>query len=93
MGARIHGVGSSTLFIEGVLSLHDSIFTVTGDRIVAGTYLCAAMARGGLCDHDGNPAIPYGGGAALCGGDGSRIQRYDDRISVTMTGRRQSIRL
>ena len=87
MGARIHGVGSSTLFIEGVLSLHDSIFTVTGDRIVAGTYLCAAMAAEGCVTMTG--IRPSHMEAVLrCAEEmGAAIQRYDDRISVTMTGR------
>lgn len=47
MGARIKGIGSSRLLVEGVKRLHDSVYTVAGDRIVAGTYLCAVMAAGG----------------------------------------------
>jgi UDP-N-acetylglucosamine 1-carboxyvinyltransferase len=47
MGARIAGVGSSTLEIEGVDALHPSEHRVVGDRIVAGTYAFAAvMTRG-----------------------------------------------
>ncbi len=87
MGARIHGVGSSKLVIEGVLSLHDSIFTVTGDRIVAGTYLCAVMAAEGCVTLTG--IRPSHMEAVLrCAEEmGAAIRRYDDRISVTMTGR------
>ena len=47
MGACIRGVGTGCLTIEGGLPLHDSCFRVGGDRIVAGTYLCAAAAAGG----------------------------------------------
>lgn len=47
MGARIRGVGTNCLEIEGGLPLHDSVFRVGGDRIVAGTYLFAAAGAGG----------------------------------------------
>lgn len=47
MGAVICGGGTSQLMIQGVSSLHDSSFTVEGDRIVAGTYGAALMAAGG----------------------------------------------
>ncbi len=47
MGAQIDGVGGSMLVIRGGRPLHDTVFSVPGDRIVAGTYLGAAMAAGG----------------------------------------------
>ena len=47
MGARIKGIGSNTLCIEGIQELHDSQWTNQGDRIVAATYLTAAAACGG----------------------------------------------
>ncbi len=86
-------MGSSKLVIEGVLSLHDSIFTVTGDRIVAGTYLCAVMAAEGCVTLTG--IRPSHMEAVLrCAEEmGAAIRRYDDRISVTMTGARRIIRL
>ena len=47
MGARIDGIGSSTLVIDGVDSLSPVTHHVVGDRIVAGTYAFgAAMTRG-----------------------------------------------
>lgn len=46
-GARIHGVGSSVLVIEGVEQLQECRFHAPKDRIVAGTYLLACMAAGG----------------------------------------------
>jgi len=48
MGAKIEGVGSNTLIIEGVESL-DSInkISVIPDRIEAGTFMIAAAAVGG----------------------------------------------
>lgn len=87
MGAMISGIGTSRLAVSGVRELHDSVFPVAGDRIVAGTYLCAAMAAGGEVTLDGvNPdhltavmecAVRMGAG----------VRRYEDSISVIMEGR------
>ncbi|MGN1148479.1 MAG: UDP-N-acetylglucosamine 1-carboxyvinyltransferase [Lachnospiraceae bacterium] len=46
-GADITGGGSSTVRIHGVKQLTGAEFRIPGDRIVAGTYLCACMAAGG----------------------------------------------
>lgn len=47
MGAKIRGIGTGNLQIEGVRELKDSEFSVPSDRIVAGTYLLAgAITRG-----------------------------------------------
>lgn len=46
-GARISGAGSSIITVEGVDVLHPAEHSVMPDRIVAGTYLCAAAATGG----------------------------------------------
>ncbi len=52
-GAVISGVGTNTLTIHGVKSLHAVEYTVIPDRIVAGTYLLAAAAtRGNICLRD-----------------------------------------
>lgn len=47
MGARISGVGSQTLTIEGVETLHGGMFRVIPDRIEAGTLILAAVATRG----------------------------------------------
>jgi UDP-N-acetylglucosamine 1-carboxyvinyltransferase len=41
-GAEISGIGSDTLHIEGVCSLHGCEYSVMPDRIEAGTFLAAA---------------------------------------------------
>ena len=49
-GAEIYGEGTSTILIEGVPCLHGAVFSVPGDRIEGGTFLCAAAMTGGnLC--------------------------------------------
>ncbi|WP_342756305.1 UDP-N-acetylglucosamine 1-carboxyvinyltransferase [Kineothrix sedimenti] len=46
-GADIEGAGKQTVVIKGVKELGEARYTVPGDRIVAGTYLIAALAVGG----------------------------------------------
>jgi UDP-N-acetylglucosamine 1-carboxyvinyltransferase len=53
MGARIEGIGSSTLTVEGVPALSGAEHTVMGDRIEAGTYLIAGAATGGAVRVEG----------------------------------------
>ncbi len=47
MGAQIDGIGSSTLEIEGVESLHPVTHRTVPDRIVAGTWAVAAVMTQG----------------------------------------------
>ncbi len=47
MGARIEGVGTGTLTIEGVARLHAAHHPIIPDRIETGTYACAAAITGG----------------------------------------------
>ncbi|WP_010214672.1 UDP-N-acetylglucosamine 1-carboxyvinyltransferase [Sphingomonas sp. PAMC 26621] len=47
MGAKISGIGTSTLEIEGVDRLHGATYRVMPDRIEAGSYACAAAITGG----------------------------------------------
>jgi len=47
MGAKISGIGTSTLTIEGVARLKPMDFEVPPDRIEAATYLIAAQMTGG----------------------------------------------
>ena len=47
MGSQIEGVGTSTLIIHGVESLHGTTHTIIPDRIETGTYMLAAGVTGG----------------------------------------------
>ena len=47
MGAKITGIGSDKLIIEGMDALHGAEHSVIPDRIEAGTFLCAVAAAGG----------------------------------------------
>jgi UDP-N-acetylglucosamine 1-carboxyvinyltransferase len=47
MGAKITGIGTDCLTIEGVERLHGARHSIIPDRIEAGTFLCAVAATGG----------------------------------------------
>jgi UDP-N-acetylglucosamine 1-carboxyvinyltransferase len=47
MGARIEGIDTDTLVIEGVTSLNGGEWSVIPDRIEMGSYACAAAMAGG----------------------------------------------
>ncbi len=47
MGARIEGLGTSLLTIDGVLKLHPADHEVVTDRVVAATYLASGLITGG----------------------------------------------
>jgi UDP-N-acetylglucosamine 1-carboxyvinyltransferase len=47
MGAKIEGIGSDTLTIQGVDALHGAEHRVVADRIETGTFAMAAAATGG----------------------------------------------
>jgi len=47
MGARIDGIGSETLHVQGVDYLEGAVHTVLPDRIESGTYAMAVAATGG----------------------------------------------
>nr|WP_310523239.1 UDP-N-acetylglucosamine 1-carboxyvinyltransferase [Polymorphobacter sp.] len=47
MGAKIHGIGTEKLTIQGVRDLHGATYAVMPDRIEAGSYACAAAITGG----------------------------------------------
>jgi UDP-N-acetylglucosamine 1-carboxyvinyltransferase len=47
MGAKIDGIGTDRLVIQGVPALHGAKHAVISDRIEAATFLCAVAATGG----------------------------------------------
>ncbi len=47
MGAKIDGIGTDRMVIQGVSSLHGAEHAVIADRIETATFLCAVAAAGG----------------------------------------------
>ncbi len=57
MGADIRGLGTNTLFINGVQRLHATDYTPMPDRLATGTIMMAAAITGGdVTIHDAEPA-------------------------------------
>jgi UDP-N-acetylglucosamine 1-carboxyvinyltransferase len=50
MGARIEGIGTDTLTVQGVERLHAAEHVIVADRIEAGTYAMAAAIAGGTVE-------------------------------------------
>jgi UDP-N-acetylglucosamine 1-carboxyvinyltransferase len=88
MGAKIEGIGSDTLIVEGVERLHGCTYKVMPDRIETGTFLAAAAAtRGRVKLKDTSPSLLE---AVLVKLEeaGAVITSGDDWIALDMEGRR-----
>lgn len=83
MGARIEGLRTDTLTIQGVSKLHGATYAVMPDRIEAGSYACAAMITGGSLDLIG--AKRNSMTAILSGLEdaGATIEDLDDGLRVS----------
>ena len=88
MGAKISGVGTSILTIQGVDELHGCEHTVIPDRIEVGTFLVAAAATGGKISI--KKANPDDLEAVLMKlkEAGATITTTSDSISLDMNGNR-----
>ena len=91
MGARIDGVGTSTLVVEGVESLRPTEHATLPDRIVAGTWAVAACltqgditVRGGRADHLENALDKL-----VCAG--ASVSMSPDGFRVVMEGRPRAV--
>ena len=89
MGAKIDGIGSSTVEIVGVEKLHGAEFDVIPDRIVAATYLSAAVATfGDVTVTNCNPLHLKAFLDALS--PHFYIEQFDDAIRIKVTEQPQS---
>jgi len=82
LGARIKGVGSPTLEIEGVAELHGADHTVIPDRIEAGTFMVAAALTGGDIEIKGACAAHLGAVRDKLEESGVTVQRMNGTIRV-----------
>jgi UDP-N-acetylglucosamine 1-carboxyvinyltransferase len=86
MGAKITGIGSSHLIIDGVEGLHGCTYQVMPDRIEAGSYACAAGITGGSIELVGaRPSDMLAITNALAAA-GLVIEMTDKGIRVTAEG-------
>lgn len=88
MGAKISGVGTDTLVVDGVERLHGARYAVLPDRIETGTYLvAAAMTRGRIKVKDTDPHLLETVLIKLREA-GAHIKTGDDWIVLDMKGKR-----
>ena len=93
MGAKIDGIGSETLTIEGVDRLHGATYRVMADRIEAGSYACAVMAAGGEVDLLGAKADEMDATIDALRAAGATVTPHTDGITVAHEGRPRAITL
>ena len=91
MGARIDGIGTSTLAIEGVDALTPVEHATVPDRIVAGTWaVAAAMTQGDISIRDAVPGHLSLGLEKLVIA-GAQVDGLDDGFRVTMDRRPKAV--
>lgn len=82
-GAVIHGIGTNYLVIDGVSELHGVTYRLSGDRIVAGTYMAAAAITGGEVVLRGAEDVCMDGILPVLQAAGTQIRREKDLLVVT----------
>ena len=88
LGGKVSGMGTATVLVDGVESLHSGSYKIMPDRSETGTYLAAAAAtRGKVKLKDTDPTILE---AVLLKLEeaGANITTGDDWIELDMEGRR-----
>jgi len=86
MGARISGIGTRTLTIEGVTELHGTTHEVVADRIEAGTYAMATAMTGGDVLLKNAKAIHLQAALDKLTGAGARVTSEPNGIRIYRNG-------
>ncbi|MBV9756289.1 MAG: UDP-N-acetylglucosamine 1-carboxyvinyltransferase [Alphaproteobacteria bacterium] len=82
MGAKISGIGTDRLVIEGVPRLHGAEHAIIPDRIEAGTYACAAAITGGNVWLAGARVAHLAALARVLGEAGVEIEQAGEGVGV-----------
>lgn len=90
-GADITGGGTRDIRIHGKEKLTGCHFRVPGDRIVAGTYLCACMAAGGEVLLYDAPAGQMEAFLQTAGRMGALIQENEEGLYIQMEDRPKAV--
>jgi UDP-N-acetylglucosamine 1-carboxyvinyltransferase len=88
MGARIEGIGSETLTIDGVERLHGASYSVLPDRIETGTYAMAAAITGGDLELVGGRLELIGAVGQMLAEAGAELAPTERGIRVKRSGNR-----
>ncbi len=91
-GGDIIGAGTETVTIRGVKELHPCEYRVMPDRIVAGTYLCAAAITGGEILLSGADKNHIHSILACYEQMGCSVYTFDDKIYLSAKSRPKPIK-
>ncbi|MDO5651363.1 MAG: UDP-N-acetylglucosamine 1-carboxyvinyltransferase [Moraxella sp.] len=91
MGAKIDGIGTTTMVIEGVARLHGCEYRVIADRIETGSYLAGALMSGGDVLTTNTSAEFLQPVLKKFEAMGATISVGDDWIRAAMTGRLRAV--
>jgi UDP-N-acetylglucosamine 1-carboxyvinyltransferase len=86
MGAKIEGIGTATLHIQGASRLEGTVHTVLPDRIETGTYAFAVAAAGGDVELRGARKSLLETAFATLEQTGVSIKETDTGVRVTRNG-------
>ncbi len=88
MGAKISGIGTDVLTIEGVENLHGTTYKVLPDRIETGTFMVAAAVTGGKVKLKDTDPKYLDAVTVKLEEAGAEITSGEDWIEVDMKGKR-----
>lgn len=88
MGAKIEGIGTSTLRIEGVEKLHGATHSVISDRIEAGTYAIAAAMTGGEVVLEGALPETFEAALSVLRAAGAEVESEQGAVRISRNGER-----
>ncbi|NIJ43023.1 UDP-N-acetylglucosamine 1-carboxyvinyltransferase [Parvibaculum indicum] len=88
MGAKIDGIGTSTLRIQGVDRLHGTTHHVVADRIEAGTYAIAAAMTGGDVTLKNADASTFEAALVAMRAAGVEVESRQGEVRVARNGTR-----
>ncbi|MBX3490292.1 MAG: UDP-N-acetylglucosamine 1-carboxyvinyltransferase [Parvibaculum sp.] len=88
MGAKISGIGTSTLRIEGVEKLHGATHSVIADRIEAGTYAIAAAMTGGEVTLEGVDPETFDAALSVLRAAGAGVDTEQGAVRIFRNGER-----
>jgi UDP-N-acetylglucosamine 1-carboxyvinyltransferase len=93
MGAKISGLGTDKVIIQGVENLSGTNHRIMFDRIEAGTYLVAAAMTGGEICCQGVDADQMGAVIQKLQETGVKIRIDKDKITIKSDGRLKAVNL
>ncbi|HET7085158.1 MAG TPA: UDP-N-acetylglucosamine 1-carboxyvinyltransferase [Rhizomicrobium sp.] len=88
MGAKISGLGSTEIVVEGVPSLHGADYRVMPDRIETGTYAIAAAIAGGEVELVGALPETVASLTSILAKSGAEVSVTPRGVKVQMNGGR-----